>query len=101
MSLQHLCGPYVFIIFTVLLLGFFVFTYFKVPETKGRTFDEIAAGFRQSAGQGADKYSAPEEFNTLRGDDPNLWKLPNIHIQVQQSYVSDILEANVSVNFEK
>lgn len=71
-SLQQLCGPYVFIIFTVLLLGFFVFTYFKVPETKGRSFDEIAAGFRQSAGQGADKYSATEEFNTLRGDDPDL-----------------------------
>ncbi|XP_036961631.1 solute carrier family 2, facilitated glucose transporter member 1-like isoform X2 [Acanthopagrus latus] len=70
--IEQLCGPYVFIIFTVLLLGFFIFTYFKVPETRGRTFDEIAAGFRQSAGQGADKYSAPEEFNTLRGDDPDL-----------------------------
>uniref|UniRef100_A0A8C5EKX2 Solute carrier family 2, facilitated glucose transporter member 1-like n=1 Tax=Gouania willdenowi TaxID=441366 RepID=A0A8C5EKX2_GOUWI len=46
---EQLCGPYVFIIFTVLLLGFFTFTYFKVPETKGRTFDEIAAGFRMSA----------------------------------------------------
>ncbi|KAM3617441.1 uncharacterized protein V6R79_006198 [Siganus canaliculatus] len=69
---EQLCGPYVFIIFTFLLLGFFVFTYFKVPETKGRTFDEIAAEFRQSAGHGADKYSAPEEFSTLRGDDPNL-----------------------------
>ncbi|XP_072222843.1 solute carrier family 2, facilitated glucose transporter member 1a [Leuresthes tenuis] len=69
---EQLCGPYVFIIFTVLLVGFFVFTYFKVPETKGRSFDEIAAGFRHSAGQGADKYSAPEEFNTLRGDDPDL-----------------------------
>ncbi|XP_029995064.1 solute carrier family 2, facilitated glucose transporter member 1-like [Sphaeramia orbicularis] len=69
---EQLCGPYVFIIFTVLLLGFFVFTYFKVPETKGRTFDEIAAGFRQAAGHGADKYSAAEEFNTLRGDDPDL-----------------------------
>ncbi|CAF90573.1 unnamed protein product, partial [Tetraodon nigroviridis] len=45
-SPQRLCGPYVFIIFTVLLLGFFVFTYFKVPETKGRTFDDIAADFR-------------------------------------------------------
>ncbi|XP_062247336.1 solute carrier family 2, facilitated glucose transporter member 1-like [Platichthys flesus] len=70
--IEQLCGPYVFIIFTVLLLGFFVFTYYKVPETKGRSFDEIAAGFRQSAGQGADKYSVPEEFNTLRGDDPDL-----------------------------
>ncbi|KAK2850787.1 hypothetical protein Q5P01_007063 [Channa striata] len=69
---EQICGPYVFIIFAVLLLGFFVFTYFKVPETNGRTFDEIAAEFRQSAGQGADKYSSPEEFNTLRGDDPDL-----------------------------
>lgn len=70
--MQQLCGPYVFIIFTILLLGFFVFTYFKVPETKGRTFDEIAVGFRQSASHGADKYSAPEEFNILRGHDLNL-----------------------------
>ncbi|XP_047442791.1 solute carrier family 2, facilitated glucose transporter member 1-like [Mugil cephalus] len=69
---ELLCGPYVFIIFTILLLGFFVFTYFKVPETKGRTFDEIAASFRQPAGHGAGKYSAAEEFNTLRGDDPDL-----------------------------
>ncbi|KAG5282219.1 hypothetical protein AALO_G00053590 [Alosa alosa] len=61
----NLCGPYVFIIFTVLLLGFFVFTYFKVPETKGRTFDEIAAGFRQSSGR--DKYGA-EDFNSLGAD---------------------------------
>lgn len=68
---QQLCGPYVFIIFAVLLLGFFTFTYLKVPETKGRSFDEIAAGFRRAAGQG-DKYSAPEEFNSLRGDDPDL-----------------------------
>ncbi|XP_063065717.1 solute carrier family 2, facilitated glucose transporter member 1-like [Engraulis encrasicolus] len=60
-----LCGPYVFIIFTVLLLGFFVFTYFKVPETKGKTFDEIAAGFRQ--GSGTDKYAA-DDFNTLGAD---------------------------------
>uniref|UniRef100_A0A8D3CSF2 Major facilitator superfamily (MFS) profile domain-containing protein n=1 Tax=Scophthalmus maximus TaxID=52904 RepID=A0A8D3CSF2_SCOMX len=69
---EQLCGPYVFIIFTIMLLGFFVFTYFKVPETKDRTFDEIAAGFRQTGGLGADKYFAAEEFNTLRGDDPDL-----------------------------
>lgn len=43
--LQELCGPYVFIIFMILLVFFFIFTYFKVPETKGRTFDEIARGF--------------------------------------------------------
>ncbi|KAG7276504.1 hypothetical protein CRUP_021284 [Coryphaenoides rupestris] len=64
MALLQLCGPYVFIIFTVLLLGFFVFTYFKVPETKGRTFEEIASSFRQSAsGEAFGKY-APEELNS-------------------------------------
>ncbi|XP_068561506.1 solute carrier family 2, facilitated glucose transporter member 1 [Cebidichthys violaceus] len=64
---EEICGPYVFIIFTVLLLVFFVFTFFKVPETKGRTFDEISAGFRQTAGGGAEKHS-PEELNSLGAD---------------------------------
>ncbi|TNN36759.1 Solute carrier family 2, facilitated glucose transporter member 1 [Liparis tanakae] len=64
---EELCGPYVFIIFTVLLLMFFVFTFFKVPETKGRTFDEISAGFRQSAGGRMEKHS-PEELNSLGAD---------------------------------
>lgn len=63
---QQLCGPYVFIIFTVLLILFFIFTYFKVPETKGRTFDEIASGFRGGASQ-SDK--TPEElFHPLGAD---------------------------------
>ncbi|XP_056131380.1 solute carrier family 2, facilitated glucose transporter member 1-like [Lampris incognitus] len=69
---EQLCGPYVFIIFTLLLLGFFVFTYFKVPETKGRTFEEISAAFRHSAGQPIEKYSAPEEFSSLGGTDYQL-----------------------------
>uniref|UniRef100_A0A8C3AJ49 Solute carrier family 2 member 1a n=1 Tax=Cyclopterus lumpus TaxID=8103 RepID=A0A8C3AJ49_CYCLU len=60
---EQICGPYVFIIFTVLLLGFFTFTYFKVPETKGLSFDEIAAGFRQSAGQGADNFSSTKKLS--------------------------------------
>ncbi|XP_036388945.1 solute carrier family 2, facilitated glucose transporter member 1-like [Megalops cyprinoides] len=65
---EELCGPYVFVIFTVLLIIFFVFTYFKVPETKGRTFDEISAGFRQTAaGTAVEKY-APEEMNSLGAD---------------------------------
>ncbi|KAG8581236.1 hypothetical protein GDO81_007599 [Engystomops pustulosus] len=41
------CGPYVFIIFAILLFGFTVFTYFKVPETKGKSFEEISAEFRK------------------------------------------------------
>ncbi|XP_013864997.1 solute carrier family 2, facilitated glucose transporter member 1 [Austrofundulus limnaeus] len=64
---EELCGAYVFVIFIVLLLIFFVFTYFKVPETKGRTFDDIAAGFRQTAVTGAEKHS-PEELNSLGAD---------------------------------
>ncbi|XP_034612954.1 solute carrier family 2, facilitated glucose transporter member 4-like [Trachemys scripta elegans] len=47
-SLADACGPYVFLIFAALLLGFFLFTYFKVPETRGRTFDQIAAAFRRT-----------------------------------------------------
>nr|QHS77069.1 glucose transporter 2 [Trachinotus ovatus]QWS64999.1 Glut2 [Trachinotus ovatus] len=38
---------YVFILFAVLLLGFTVFIYFRVPETKGKSFEEIAAVFRK------------------------------------------------------
>lgn len=64
---EQLCGPYVFIIFTVLLILFFIFTYFKVPETKGKTFDEIASGFRQGGASQSDK--TPEElFHPLGAD---------------------------------
>ncbi|XP_061619049.1 solute carrier family 2, facilitated glucose transporter member 4-like isoform X3 [Phyllopteryx taeniolatus] len=44
----ELCGPYVFLIFAVLLLVFLVFTFFRVPETRGKTFDQIAANFHRS-----------------------------------------------------
>ncbi|XP_069774413.1 solute carrier family 2, facilitated glucose transporter member 1 isoform X2 [Narcine bancroftii] len=65
---EQICGPYVFIIFTVLLVLFFVFTYFKVPETKGRTFDEIASGFRQGTATNSLEKHGPEELNTLGAD---------------------------------
>ncbi|KAG7243406.1 hypothetical protein INR49_011863 [Caranx melampygus] len=42
-----LCGPYVFLIFAVLLLFFLIFTFFRVPETRGKTFDQISANFLQ------------------------------------------------------
>ncbi|KAH0626084.1 hypothetical protein JD844_000822 [Phrynosoma platyrhinos] len=47
-SIADACGPYVFLIFALLLLGFAVFTFLKVPETRGRTFDQIAATFRRT-----------------------------------------------------
>uniref|UniRef100_A0A3P8WUL6 Solute carrier family 2 member 3b n=1 Tax=Cynoglossus semilaevis TaxID=244447 RepID=A0A3P8WUL6_CYNSE len=50
LKLEEVLGPYVFIIFTVLLIGFFIFTFLRVPETKGRTFDDIAQGFAAKTG---------------------------------------------------
>ncbi|KAJ3597842.1 hypothetical protein NHX12_001358 [Muraenolepis orangiensis] len=59
-KLEELCGPYVFIIFMILLIFFFIFTYLRVPETKGRTFDDIAQAFAASAAA-AGAGRSPEE----------------------------------------
>uniref|UniRef100_A0A8C5CLH3 Solute carrier family 2, facilitated glucose transporter member 4 n=1 Tax=Gadus morhua TaxID=8049 RepID=A0A8C5CLH3_GADMO len=76
-SLADLCGPYVFLIFAGLLLFFLVFTFFRVPETRGKTFDQISASFGQrpvsgmmdmDLGLDADKLST--ELDCL-GDDLN------------------------------
>lgn len=45
LSTQEWCGPWVFLIFTAFLIIFFIFTFLKVPETRGKTFDEIARSF--------------------------------------------------------
>ncbi|XP_035577828.1 solute carrier family 2, facilitated glucose transporter member 3-like isoform X4 [Zalophus californianus] len=42
-------GAYVFIIFTGFLIVFLVLTFFKVPETRGRTFEEITRAFEGQA----------------------------------------------------
>ncbi|XP_049871014.1 glucose transporter type 1-like [Pectinophora gossypiella] len=39
-------GDYVFIPFTILLVLFFIFTYFKLPETKNKTIEEVTALFK-------------------------------------------------------
>ncbi|RXM99074.1 Solute carrier family 2, facilitated glucose transporter member 1 [Acipenser ruthenus] len=46
--LLNLMGAYVYLIFTAALCCAFTFTFFQLPETKGRTFDEIASEFRQA-----------------------------------------------------
>ncbi|KAE8288920.1 Solute carrier family 2, facilitated glucose transporter member 3 [Larimichthys crocea] len=48
-KLEELTRPYTFIIFMVFLILFFIFTFLRVPETKGRTFDDITQGFAASA----------------------------------------------------
>ncbi|KAG9346340.1 hypothetical protein JZ751_006651 [Albula glossodonta] len=45
--IADLCGPYVFLIFAALLLFFLLFTFFRVPETRGKTFDQISASFQR------------------------------------------------------
>jgi SP family facilitated glucose transporter-like MFS transporter 3 len=42
-------GAYVFIIFAAFFIIFLVFTFFKVRETQGRTFDDITRAFEGQA----------------------------------------------------
>ena len=41
-------GYYVFIPFIVVLVLFVIFTYFKVPETKNKSTEEIVAMFQRN-----------------------------------------------------
>ena len=45
-TMQTTLENYTFLPFSVFLALFWVFTYRKVPETKNKTFDEIATLFR-------------------------------------------------------
>ncbi|KAJ1122352.1 hypothetical protein NDU88_000844 [Pleurodeles waltl] len=65
---EKYCGDYVFIIFAVLLLIFFIYTFFKVPETKGRTFEDISRGFERQ----------PAELITEKGPMVELTKIKEI-----------------------
>ncbi|XP_056141613.1 solute carrier family 2, facilitated glucose transporter member 1 [Lampris incognitus] len=60
-KLQEWCGSYVFIIFIIFLILFFIFTFLRVPETKGRTFDDIAQGFAASAAKSSPS-AVPDEM---------------------------------------
>ncbi|XP_021563100.1 solute carrier family 2, facilitated glucose transporter member 3-like isoform X2 [Carlito syrichta] len=46
-SVAYHFGAYIFIIFTGFLLIFLAFTFYKVPETRGRTFEEITQVFER------------------------------------------------------
>ncbi|MCI4386246.1 hypothetical protein PGIGA_G00060020 [Pangasianodon gigas] len=63
--IEQLCDTYVFIIFVVLLFGFTVFTCLRVPETKGKTFEEIAALFQKK--RPAAQTEAATELQQLKG----------------------------------
>ncbi|XDB50805.1 hypothetical protein AB1E18_004367 [Capra hircus] len=59
-------GAYVFIVFTVFLVIFWVFTFFKVPETRGRTFEEITRAFEGQVQTGTRGEKGPiMEMNSI------------------------------------
>lgn len=49
LPLTGVLSHYTFLIFTALLIFFWVFTYYFVPETKNKSVEEISALFRQRA----------------------------------------------------
>uniref|UniRef100_A0A250YIY9 Solute carrier family 2, facilitated glucose transporter member 3 n=1 Tax=Castor canadensis TaxID=51338 RepID=A0A250YIY9_CASCN len=57
-------GAYVFIIFAAFLVIFLVFTFFKVPETRGRTFDDITRAFEGQAQETSRSGKGPGEINS-------------------------------------
>ncbi|XP_073420168.1 solute carrier family 2, facilitated glucose transporter member 4 isoform X1 [Dendrobates tinctorius] len=64
------CGPYVFLLFALLLLGFLIFTYFRVPETRGKSFDEISHAFRRrNPSLLEQEVKASTELDSLGGGD--------------------------------
>ncbi|KAI1301819.1 Solute carrier family 2, facilitated glucose transporter member 1 [Halotydeus destructor] len=51
LPLTNILGDYTFLVFTVLLVSFWFYGYKRMPETKGKSVDEISAVFRQKAYQ--------------------------------------------------
>ncbi|BFZ16244.1 hypothetical protein BsWGS_19283 [Bradybaena similaris] len=47
-SLQEALTDYTFLPFTVLLVLFFLYTFFVAPETKGKTFEEVTSLWRKN-----------------------------------------------------
>lgn len=68
---QEAMGPYVFLLFAVLLLCFFTFTFLRVPETRGRTFDQISADFRRTPSLLEQEVKPSTELEYLGPDDEN------------------------------
>uniref|UniRef100_A0A3B5MPG6 Solute carrier family 2 member 3a n=1 Tax=Xiphophorus couchianus TaxID=32473 RepID=A0A3B5MPG6_9TELE len=74
------CGPWVFLIFTAFLIIFFIFTFIKVPETKGKTFDEIAREFGgalpPATSSAEDPGATSSTAITLQASSPEKEKVP-------------------------
>uniref|UniRef100_A0A674PAM4 Solute carrier family 2 member 2 n=1 Tax=Takifugu rubripes TaxID=31033 RepID=A0A674PAM4_TAKRU len=64
--IQVWLDSYVFILFAALLLCFTVFTHLRVPETKGKSFEEIAAGFHKGRKKRQQSPTAATELQQLK-----------------------------------
>uniref|UniRef100_F7IFU4 Solute carrier family 2, facilitated glucose transporter member 3 n=1 Tax=Callithrix jacchus TaxID=9483 RepID=F7IFU4_CALJA len=66
-SAAYYLGPSVFIIFTGFLVTFLIFTFFKVPETRGRTFEDITRAFEgQAHGANRSGTQGVVEMNSIK-----------------------------------
>ena len=66
MSVQKLLREYTFLIFFFLMIIFTLFVWRKVPETKNRTFEEIASQFQPGGDIDVEEIVADDDvFGTL------------------------------------
>lgn len=63
---QAWLDSYVFVLFAALLLCFTVFTHLRVPETKGKSFEEIAAGFHKGRKKRRQRLTDATELQQLK-----------------------------------
>ncbi|XP_077998769.1 solute carrier family 2, facilitated glucose transporter member 1-like [Glandiceps talaboti] len=94
--LQTSMGEYVFAIFMMFSLIALIFTYFYVPETMGKSFEEIVAGFRVEdridTVPYADLLRRDSSFASLGDLPPNVTMSPSAADLQQMGYDDDVFD---------
>lgn len=67
-KMQEAFENYTFLPFSALLACFWVFTYYKVPETKNKTFEEISAIFQRGVERFDRGHTNPVEVSEAKND---------------------------------